>query len=600
MKHSLLNGLGLIFVLGSIAQIVSWRFRLPSILLLLLFGILAGPIGFDALHPDSLFGDILFPVVSLSVAVILFEGGLSLRLSELPGVRGVIFSLITFGMLTTWAIASGGAHYILGLDLSISVLLGAILTVSGPTVVIPMLRHVRPKPPLAEILKWEGILIDPVGAIAAVLVFEAILVGKFHEATSFLVNGVLHTLVVGLAIGVLTGVIIAITYRKHLIPEHLLNPFSLMMVIASYVLSDVFHPESGLLTVTVAGIVVANSRDVNVKKIIEFKENLVVLLISSLFIVLAARVSPSQFAKIDPLSSGLFLALLLFIARPAAVGISTLGSALSWRQRAFLAWLSPRGIVAAAVASVFSLQLEKEGVANADMLIPYTFLIITGTVVVYGLTSGPVAKLLGLSLGSPQGIIFMGAGTVTRDIAKLLSTEGFSVMLVDTNLINIQKARMEGLKAIQGNILSDTLFQGLELNEMGRFIAMTANHEANSLAAVKFAEEFGEQKVFQLPAVKQALSKSNPSQSNHLQGRILFDAEANYFTLTELLENGHTVKATTLSDEFTFEDFNSMYPENIPMFTNRADGNLRIITKDEGLDPQAGDRVIALVKEENE
>jgi NhaP-type Na+/H+ or K+/H+ antiporter len=345
-----------IVVLGIGAQWLAWRLRLPSILLLLLAGFLAGPVA-GVIEPDELLGETLFPIVSISVGIILFEGGLTLRLSDIAGMRRVVFRLITIGALVTWAIVGLGAYYIIGLSAEMSVLLGAIFIVTGPTVVIPLLKHVRPAGRVGSILKWEGILIDPVGATVAVLVLEAITSGRLENgALAPMLGGVLETLVVGIALGVIGAQFLVQVFKRYWVPEELQNPFAVMIIVGLFTLSNEIQPESGLLTTTVMGIVLANQRQISTRHLSQFKEDIGVLLLSSLFIVLAARVELEQLSNISGRALA-FLALLIFVARPLSVLASTARSPLSWRERAFIAWIAPRGIVAVSVASLFALQL---------------------------------------------------------------------------------------------------------------------------------------------------------------------------------------------------------------------------------------------------
>ncbi|MFQ5798761.1 MAG: cation:proton antiporter, partial [Bacteroidota bacterium] len=330
MFEDLLIGLASIIVLGIVAQWLAWRLRLPSILLLLILGFIAGPVT-GILNPDALLGDLLVPLVSVSVAVILFEGGLSLRIAELRETGSVVRNLISVGALVTWVISAGAAALILGLDFALAVLLGAILVVTGPTVIVPLLRQVRPVARVGSILKWEGILIDPMGAMLAVLVFEAILSGGFQEASTLAVMGVLKTVFIGGSVGALGAGVIILLLKRYWIPDYLHNAVSLMMVVSVFTASNFLQAESGLLAATLMGVVLANQKAVAVKHIIEFKENLRVLLISSLFILLAARLQVNDLNYIG--ASGLaFLGVLVLIARPAAVGLSALGSEMSWRE----------------------------------------------------------------------------------------------------------------------------------------------------------------------------------------------------------------------------------------------------------------------------
>ncbi|MBI4520684.1 MAG: cation:proton antiporter, partial [Gemmatimonadetes bacterium] len=328
--------LAVILVLGIGAQWLAWRFHLPSILLLLVLGFLAGPLtGF--LDPDRLFGPLLLPLVSVSVAIILFEGGLGLRFSELRGVGRVVRNLVSVGVLVTWAATTVAAYLLLGLTLDLALLLGAILVVTGPTVIIPLLRHVRPAGRVGAIARWEGIVNDPIGAILAVLVFEAIFAGGFGAATTRTLLGVLNAAVAGVGTGIAGAAVLILVIRRHLMPDFLLNPAALTTLLAVVAVSDGFQAQSGLLAATVMGIALANQRLANVAHIAHFKESLRVLLLGGLFVVLGARLQPTDLLFIDA-SSVLFVAILMLAVRPLAVAISTRRSPLTRSERLFLVW----------------------------------------------------------------------------------------------------------------------------------------------------------------------------------------------------------------------------------------------------------------------
>ncbi|HEX8199719.1 MAG TPA: cation:proton antiporter, partial [Isosphaeraceae bacterium] len=435
MTENLPVQLASIVVLGVGAQWLAWRLKLPAILLLLLAGFLAGPAlewaGYRRLvDPDRLLGDLLLPVVSLSVAVILFEGGLSLNLAELVHSGGVIRNLVTLGAAVTWGVATVAARVVLGLTWPLATLLGAILVVTGPTVIGPLLRHVKPTGRTGPILRWEGIVIDPIGAMLAVLVFEAIPQPKLPSVLAVLLAGSLKTVLIGGGIGLAGALAVVLFLRRYWIPDFLQNPVTLMTVVAAFTASNALRPESGLFAVTAMGIILANQGHVTVKPIAEFKESLTILLVSALFIVLASRLTIGQIASVGP-RSVLFTLVLMLVARPAAVAVSTIGSGLSWGERAFLAAMAPRGIVAASVAAVFALRLRASGVEGADRLVPATFAVIVGTVGVYGLAATRVARRLGLSPSHP-GFLIAGANPVARAIGEALRAEGLPLLLVDT------------------------------------------------------------------------------------------------------------------------------------------------------------------------
>ncbi|MEK6224425.1 MAG: cation:proton antiporter, partial [Thermodesulfobacteriales bacterium] len=404
MSEHLLVGLAAIIVLGIGAQWLAWRISLPAILLLLIFGFIAGPAtGF--LNPNEIFGDLLLPLVSVLVAIILFEGGLSLKFSEVREVTSVIRNMVTVGVLVSWVLTSLASYLIFGLGLQISVLLGAVLVVTGPTVIIPLLRHVRPSGRVGSIVKWEGIIIDPIGAILAVLVFEVIISGGLEKATALVVVSIFKTLIIGTVLGLAGAQLVVLILRRHWVPDFLQNPVTLMIVVFVFVCSNVIQIESGLLSVTLMGIALANQKMVSIRHIVEFKENLRVLFISGLFIILASRLTLDELNYVLNFKGFVFLFLMIVVVRPLSIFISTYFSDLHLKEKLFLSWMAPRGIVAAAVASVFALRLEQAGYEQAERIVDITFLVITGTVAIYGLSAFQVAKRLGLAKPNPQGIL---------------------------------------------------------------------------------------------------------------------------------------------------------------------------------------------------
>lgn len=561
--------------------------------MLLIFGFIAGPLT-HLVQPDELLGDLLPPLVSLSVGLILFEGGLSLRFAEIPGLRRAVFSLISIGMLTTWIIGAWAAYQFLGLEFQQAILLGAILTVSGPTVIIPLLRDIRPKANLYSILKWEGILIDPIGALFSVLVFEIIIQGELLSAPTHIALGVLKTVLIGGIVGLLGATLLIYLIQRYLIPDYLQNPFSLSLVFIVFVLSDYFQPESGLFAVTLMGIVLANRSSLAIRHIVEFKENLQVLLIGVLFILLSARLKMQNITDLSWSSVAFFLVMVLF-ARPLSVLISTAGSDIKWKERAFLAWMAPRGIVAAAVASLFGLQLEANGFTGGEELVSNTFLIIVGAGFLYGFSAGPMARFLGVQQKDAQGVLFLGAHLVSRELAKQIQSGGFKVLLVDTNWGNVSAAKLDGLPAHYGNILSEHIVEDVDLDGIGRLFALTPNDEANSLAALRFAEHFGRAEVYQLPH-DNSHAREVKVHPQHLRGRFLFGEGEHYQVLQQQMRDGAIIKTISISEEFSFEQVKENYSELFIPLVLIDDDRFTVMTQDLGFTPKAGQRVIALVK----
>lgn len=592
-RRQILMSLATILVLGSGTQWLAWRFRMPAILLLLAAGFLAGPVT-GLIDPEAVFGELLLPIVSLSVGLILFEGGLNLRFHDLRYTWRSLLGLLTLGVLVTWVGATVAAMWLLRLEFPVALVLGALLTVTGPTVIGPLLRDIRPAGRVGVIAKWEGIIVDPIGATLALLVFEAIEAirqAEFGSAVQSAVGGLAVVTLVGLATGLAAAALLVVALQRFWIPDYLQNPVSLACVIATFAIADALHHEAGLLAVTVMGIALANQRRVDLRRLIEFKESLVVLLISVLFILLVSRVSLDSLASLDWRGPAFALALILAI-RPVAVLLSTMGSRLTLAERGFLCWLAPRGIVAASVASVFALRLGDAGAAIA----PATLVVIFLTVAIYGLTAGAVARRLGLASQDAQGVLIASAGQTARAIASVLQHEGFTTVLVDSRYQRIRKARDAGLNACFANILSEHVLDEVDFGGLGRFLAMTSNDEVNSLAVVRFREFFGREQVYQLPRAEVRLSRLETEWQQKLVGRTLFDAELTFDFLDTALDNGGTIKTTKLTDSFDYAAFQKHYAGRAwPLFVIEGK-RLQVITADVKSTPRPGQTIVSLVR----
>ncbi|MFT5423092.1 MAG: NhaP-type Na+/H+ or K+/H+ antiporter [Phycisphaerales bacterium] len=601
-----------VIILGIGAQWVAWRLKLPSILLLLMAGLLAGPVArhfFPGSHypidPDTILGsDLLLALVGIAVSLILYEGGLTLSFKEIAGVKKVVFMLVTVAAAVTWVIAGTAAWFLFKVPVEIAALIGAVLIVTGPTVVGPLLGHIRPSGSSGLILKWEGIVIDPIGVLVAVLVFEAILIT--HNAPGTQLTGeisvaLIKTIVGGSLLGVLSAMVLLTFMTRFWIPDSLQNPFSLMLVVATFVGANAVQEEAGLLATTVMGITLANQKRADVRHILEFKENLRVLFISALFIVLGAQLQLEDLLSLDWAVVAGFLVVLVVVARPIGVWLATIGSGLTNSERLFMSWMAPRGIVAAAGASIFALGLEKAGVPGTEQIVPIVFAVIIGTVAIYGLTATPVARALGISDQNPQGIVFIGAPRWVRAIAKALTDRGIRVLLVDTNRGNIRAALMDEIPARHANILDEWVLDELDLRGIGRTFAVTPNDEVNTLALQQFSHVFDTAGLFRLPT-KAAAARGQPSKKpaekgkHRITGRPLFTGKVDFANLESRMGQGWVVKATTLSDEFTLADYDGLYGRAaLKMFAITPSGLLHVATEGRPFTPGPGDTIIALV-----
>lgn len=595
MEHTLV-GLAGIVVFGIAAQWLAWRTRAPAILLLLLAGFAVGGVT-EWLDPDALLGDSLFPIVSLSVAIILFEGGLSLDIAELKTIGKAVRNLIAVGVLVTWFLTTLLGHALLGFDWLLAALLGAILVVTGPTVVIPLLRQIRPSAKMASIVRWEGLINDPIGAILAVLVFDWIQAATVSGGAAAAMSGIVKAIAAGTGLGLLGAALLVVLLHRHWVPDFLQSPVALAVVIAVFTLSGYVMDESGLLAVTVMGSALASQRWVSIRNILEFKENLRVLLIASLFIILAARL-PLDDPVYTEAGSWLFLTALLLLVRPISVLLSSIGTTMTWKERVFLAWMAPRGIVAAAVASVFSIELTEVSYPGAERLAPVVFLVIVGTVVGYGLTAKPVARLLGVATPNPQGLLLVGASRWVRDLAKLLADRGIDTLLIDVNWNNVSRARQRGLTAHYGNILSEPVTEALPLEGVGSVLAMTPNDQVNTLIGLHMSDEFGREHVYQLVPGEGTGPRKSEVVPKDLSARRLFRPGATFAEIERRVDDGSVFKQTTLTGEFDYEAYRRMYGEEaLPMFLIAENGRLTVVTANTAIKPRSGQTLVALVDE---
>lgn len=594
-----------VFILASIGiialacQTIAWWLKLPAILFLLLAGMVAGPVT-GWLDPAALFGDLLFPFITLSVAVILFEGSLTLKIDEIRGTQTVVRRLISGGVLITWLITTLATRWFMDFSWQLAFLFGAIMVVTGPTVVVPMLRTVRPNANIANILRWEGIIIDPVGALLAVLVFEFIISSQGDFALGHTVLTFIKVILAGSLLGVAGGYGLGVVLRRHLLPEYLHNTATLTLVFALFALSNVIATESGLLTVTIMGLWLANMKNVDVDHILDFKETLSLLLISALFIILAARVEFSQFAQLGWSSLAVF-AVIQFVARPLKLAYATWNSSLSWRERALLSWIAPRGIVAAAVSALFALRLEEEHFAQASLLVPMTMLIIIGTVVLQSATARTFAKVLNVAEPEPRGFLIIGANSVARALGSALQSHGFHALLSDTSWDNVRAARMAGLKAFYGNPVSEYADRHLDLVGIGRLLALSPRDDVNKLASLRYQPEFGSNAIYSLaPSVAKGTSVMRTHTVKKF-GQVLFSQDATYAKLASLISQGAEIHSTPLSEKFGYQELLATYgADSLPLFALTPNERLRVFKIDAAIKPVAGWTIISLVRKQAE
>ena len=594
MNETIVLSIAGIGVLALACQWFAWWVKLPAILFLLLSGIVVGPVS-GWIDPDALFGDLLFPIVSLSVAVILFEGSLTLRFSEIKGLERVVRRMVSSGMLVTWTVTTLAAYALLAIPFQLALLFGALTVVTGPTVIVPLLRTVRPTAHLANILRWEGIVIDPLGALLAVLVFEFIISGSGGTALGHTLLLFAEQILTGVVFGAAAGYALGVVLRRYWLPEFLHNAAALMVVFGVFALSNYIRAESGLLTVTVMGIWLANMKDVDVEGILDFKETLSIVLISGLFIILAARLDFEGVALLGWGALGVLL-IMQFVGRPLKIMVSTWGSSLTWRERAMLGWVAPRGIVAAAVAVLFALQLEQQGFEQAAMLVPMTFIVIIGTVALQSFTARPVAVLLGVAEPDPRGFLIVGGNPLARAIALALQQNDFRVLLADTSWSNVRAAMMENLPAFFGKVVSEYADRRLDLVGIGQLLALSSVQEENALAAMRYRTEFGVANIYSLQVTSEKEGDTRTGKPPY--GHIAFGEEVSFTQLSKMLGKGAEIHSIGLSDEFGFDEYYKKYfGRAVPLFAINPRGKLFVYTADSDLKLVSGWTIISLIEQ---
>ena len=578
-----------IIILGILAQWVAWKFKMPAILPLILIGLLVGPIAAEYLSEDGtkwiepiwngkkgLFpGEGLYYFVSLAISIILFEGGLTLKRSEIKNVGPVITKLITLGSAVTFFGAGIVAHFIFDLSWELSFLFSGLIIVTGPTVITPILRNIPLKKDVSAVLKWEGILIDPIGALVAVLVFEFISVGGKGGFTKTALMEFGKIILFGTTFGFTFAHALAFAINKKLIPHYLLNVVSLSTVLLVFVESEIFAHESGLLAVVVMGMVLGNGKLENLKELLYFKESLSVLLISILFILLAANINIEDMFLLYSWKTVALFAIVVFIVRPLAVFLSTTGSKLKVNEKLFISWVGPRGIVAAGIASLFGSKLIKEGVEGAEYITPLVFMIVLGTVLLNATTARLFAKIVGVFLTKSEGILIVGASKVSRLLGHYLESNGRHVVLIDSNQNNISSAKELGLEAISTDIYSDTLMDNIELSDIGYLMALTGNSDINKYAIDKFSKQFGENGSFRLVTAEEMMDQNN----NPHEG--LFSHTDDYSALTEVTNKYPSIQEIGIDSKdhyISLIEKTNKDKDMIPLFIKDHEGELQIIS----------------------
>lgn len=577
-------------VLGIGAQWIAWRTGWPAIVLMLLAGFLAGPV-FGLFNPEETFGELLEPMIGIGVALILFEGGLSLDLRELRHSGQAVLRLATVGIVIGWALGAAAGFYVAGIVWPVAILFGGILVVTGPTVVLPLLRQSNVQARPASILKWESIVNDPTGALCAVIAYEYFRkVAESPGASLFeVVPPLIFAAMIAGLIGYAAAWVIAFLFPRGAIPEYLKVPVLFVAVIGVFVLSNKIEHEAGLVAVTVMGVALANMNVSSLRSIHPFKENIAVLLVSGIFILLASSLQVSDLEYFNWRFAA-FLLVLLFVVRPATVLISLLGTSVPWNERLFIAWIAPRGIVLVAISGLFALRLSEIGYADGNLLIGLSFAVVVATIVAHGFTVDLVARWLNIKGTNRPGLLIVGSTPWTIALAKEMQALKTPVMVVDPSWQALASARREGLPYYHGEILNEATEHNLDLAPYQVLVAATDNEAYNALVCNEFAHEIGRDSVYQLGDSDDEDRRALPES---LRGRSLFESGFGVADVLERQQQGWGFRKTKLSDQFDFEAAQAKLAEGAQLLLLlREGGRMRFFTHAARPEPRAGDTVI--------
>lgn len=587
---SLVFNLMLVVLIGIMSQWIAWRFRMPAIVVMSVAGLLVGPI-FGIIDPQASMGDLFGPIITFAVALILFEGSLHLDFREIKGFNKPVLRIVTVGAFIAWIAGSLAAHYVAGLSLSVAFIIGGLFIVTGPTVIMPLLRQAKLKPRPAAILKWEGIVVDPFGALLAVFAFEFIrYLNNELTLNSFLVFFAASIFAVVLGWGIAR--VLGNAFESGKVPEFLKSPILFAVVIFTFVFADEVMEQTGLLAVTAMGMTMANMHLSSIREIRHFKENISVLLISGIFVMLTASLDPQVLIQIFSWNIILFVLAMLFIVRPLSIWVSTIGTDLTWREKTLIGWIAPRGIVALTVSGYFATILTNKGYPNAELLTALTFALVFSTVVIHGFTIRPLAKKLNLTTTDESGVLIVGGSRFAAELAKSIEETGNKVLVVDRSWTGLAPVRKLGINGYVGDLLSERLDYQLDLSPYRFILAMAKVDSYNAHVCEDFAPDLGRNQLFQT-----AFHSGNENLSLvALGGQPLFTPTASISELEERVAQGHVIRKTLLTKQYSYTQYlRERDDKSILLYILREDKSIDFYTPDVEPSAQAGDAIVTLI-----
>lgn len=579
----------LVGALGVGSQWIAWRLRMPAIVLMLVAGLAVGP-GLGILDPGRDFGALLQPMVAIAVAIILFEGGLTLNLGGLRDAATGVKRLVVLGAPLGWIASAAALHYVAGLSWATSAVFGGIMIVTGPTVIAPLLRQARLRRRPAALLQWEAIVNDPVGALAAVLAFEVVVVTQSAGSPGHAALDVASGIALAAFLGLAAGWGMARAFARGMVPEYMKVPVLFVLVLGVFGVSDWVLHEAGLLAVTLMGLVIANVELPSYTELRRFKEQATVMLVSGVFILLAANMDRATLAALD-IRALLFVLAVILLARPAAVLLSLAFSDVPWAERLLIALTGPRGVVLVAVAGLFGERLAGIGIEDGAQIAPLAFALVAATVVLHGFTLSPLARLLGLTAAERPGVMIVGGSPWSVALARALKGLDLPVIVVDPNYMRLRGAREAEIETYFGDLLSEDAEHRLDLVRYEHVIAATDNDAYNTLVTTDLGPEFGREKVFQLKRSRETSARHTLPAT--LGGRPVAPNET-YLEANRRISEGWEFRTTRLTEEFDLEDWRSRNPEAVLVADLDPAGTLRFLGPEESPREQPGTRILVL------
>lgn len=590
MFESLLFNLMLVIFLGIASQWIAWRFSMPAIVVMSVVGLLVGPF-LGWINPEESMGALFSPIISFAVAIILFEGSLNLDFKEIRGFNRPILRIATIGAFIAWIAGSLAAHYIAGLSLPVAFIIGGLFIVTGPTVILPLLRQAKLKPRPAAILKWEGIVVDPFGALLAVFAFELIrFINNELTLNSLLLFFAASLLAVFLGWGF--GMFFGKSFDRGGVPEFLKSPVLLVVVLFVFVISDEIMQQTGLLAVTAMGMTMANMNLSSIKEIRRFKEDISVLLISGIFVMLTASLSSEVLLEILNWRIILYVGAMLFLVRPLSIWVSTIGTDLNAREKTLIGWIAPRGIVALTVSGYFASILKDYGYQDADILTALTFALVFGTVVIHGFTIGPLAKKLNLTTTGSSGVLIVGGSRFAGELAKSIKETGNDVLVADRNWASLATSRKYEVETHVGNILNEQIDYDLDLTPYKFLLALTRSDAYNANVCDGFRPYMGPENIYQVSAPK---IEDKSGKKSRIVGYPLFTPATSMRELEYRISSGHIIQKTLITKQYSYTQYlRERDDKSILLYILRADKSIEFFSSDSELQAQAGDTVVTL------